>query len=69
MTMASLEEYTQFFKQFSGDSIGVSAVAPTSAFAAREMASEMARRKGARRVLEVGSGTGSIAAEVAKFLG
>jgi len=66
--MATLEEYTQFFKQYSGDSTGVSAVAPTSAFAAREMASEMARRTGPRRVLEVGSGTGSIAAEVAKLL-
>lgn len=66
--MATLQEYTQFFKEFSGDSVGVSAVAPTSAFAAREMASEMARRTGPRRVLEVGSGTGSIAAEVAKLL-
>jgi phosphatidylserine decarboxylase len=66
--MTTLEEYTQFFNQFSGDSIGVSAVVPTSPCAAREMASEMARRTGPRRVLEVGSGTGSIAAEVAQLL-
>ncbi len=65
----ALDELTYFFKQFSADSVGVSAVAPTSAFSAREMGSEIARTKGAKRVLEVGTGTGSIAVEIAKMLG
>ncbi len=67
--MTTLEEYKFFAEQFSSDSIGVSALAPTSAFAAREMGSEVARTTGRKRVLEVGSGTGSIAAEIAKMLG
>lgn len=67
--MTTIEEYKFFFEQFSSDAVGVSAFAPTSAFSAREMGSEIARTKGAKRVLEVGSGTGSIAAELAQMLG
>ena len=67
--MTTLDEYKFFIEQFSADAIGVSALAPTSAFSAREMGSEIARTNGAKRVLEIGTGTGSIAVEIAKMLG
>ena len=69
LKMTTLDEYKFFFEQYASDAIGVSALAPTSAFSAREMGSEIARTTGPKRVLEVGSGTGSIAAELAKMLG
>lgn len=64
-----MNEIKHFFKQYRENAKAVSAVSPTSSFAAREMASEMIRHPGPRRVLEVGSGTGSISTQIARLLG
>ncbi len=68
MPVSSLHESVYFLRQFSGSAASVGSLVPTSRAAARAMASEMARRRGPRRVLEVGPGTGAITAEIARHL-
>ena len=63
------EESLYFFKQFQTNFHTVGSVLPTSPFAAATMASECARHRGPKRVLEVGAGTGAITAEIVKHLG
>jgi phosphatidylserine decarboxylase len=63
------KELAQFFKQYRENRKAISALSPTSPFAGRELASEMAQQTGPRRVLEVGAGTGSISAQIACLLG
>ena len=65
----AFEESLYFFKQFQTNLHTVGAVLPTSPFAATAMASECARHRGPKRILEVGAGTGAISAEIVKYLG
>jgi phosphatidylserine decarboxylase len=66
--VSSLTESLFFLRQFSGRTASVGSLIPTSRAAARAMASEMARRRGPRRILEVGTGTGAITAEIARHM-
>lgn len=66
--MSRLTESLYFLRQFSRSTASVGSLIPTSRAAARAMASEMARRSGPRRILEVGTGTGAITAEIARHM-
>lgn len=66
MTISEKFYFARQLRQ-SFDSIG--AVIPTSRYAGRAMAAEVARRRGPKTILEVGPGTGSITAEIIKHLG
>jgi len=67
--MPNIRESLYFLRQFGRSARTVGSLIPTSRFAARAMASEMARRSGPRRILEVGAGTGAITAEIARAMG
>lgn len=61
-------ENIHFARQYAQNLAAISSVVPTSKWAGREMASEVARHRSPRRVLEVGAGTGAISAEIAPLL-
>lgn len=63
-----MRETLTFLRAFGRSAGSVGSLIPTSRAAARAMASEMARRSGPRRVLEVGPGTGAITAEIVRQL-
>ncbi|RIL08614.1 hypothetical protein DCC79_13400, partial [bacterium] len=63
-----VNEKLYFFQQFSRSIATVGSFIPTSRFAAHAMVSEMARRAGPRRILEVGPGTGPITAEIVRHM-
>ncbi len=63
-----VNEKLYFFRQFSRSIATVGSFIPTSRFAAHAMVSEMARRTGPRRILEVGPGTGPITAEIVRHM-
>jgi phosphatidylserine decarboxylase len=65
----TLNEIRQFSRTFRGDVAGVGSLIPTSPYAARAMASELARDTRPRNILEVGVGTGSVTAEIVKSIG
>jgi phosphatidylserine decarboxylase len=65
----NLNEIRQFSRTFRGDAAGVGSLIPTSPYAARALASELARDTRPRRILEAGAGTGSVTAEIIKTLG
>lgn len=60
----ALREQTYFLRNLRGSFTSIGALLPTSRYAARAMASEFARRHGARTVLEAGPGTGAITAAI-----
>ncbi len=64
-----LVESFEFFKEFIKNFKEVSAVLPTSVHAGNALAAEVARRQTAKRVLEVGAGTGAVTAQIAPHIG
>ena len=66
--MTLLNEYSFFARQLLNGATDVGALLPTSKYAARAMVSEAARRRGPRRILEVGCGTGPITSEIVNLL-
>jgi len=64
----TFQEKLYFLRQLQTSFTSIGAVIPTSRYAARMMAAEYARRSGPRQVLEVGPGTGSISAEIVRWL-
>lgn len=69
LTMPTLTENIQFFKEFFSHIAEIGAVLPTSATSASALAAEVARAKGPKRVLEVGAGTGAITAQLVHHIG
>ena len=67
--MQLLNENLQFIKEFLSHIGEIGALLPTSAFAADALAAEVARRRGPKRVLEVGAGTGAITAQLVQSIG
>lgn len=65
----SIDEKLYFMRQVREAFGSIGAIIPTSRYAARAMASEFARRRGPRAVLEAGAGTGAITAEIIRQLG
>jgi phosphatidylserine decarboxylase len=65
----TLNEIRHFSRTFRSDAAGVGSLIPTSQYAARALASELARDTRPRRILEAGPGTGSVTAEIIKTLG
>src|SRR5690349_22563564 len=68
MTVA-IGEAIYFARELGRSFRSIGAALPTSRYASRMMAAEVARRRGPKRILEVGSGTGAITAQIIKHLG
>jgi phospholipid N-methyltransferase len=64
-----LEECRAFYQQFRRQYYTTGSILPSSRSLARALASEVRRRPGPARVLEVGPGTGSVTAEILRPLG
>lgn len=60
----SLRDKYLFFQQVASDFKDVGAVFPTGGSAARALCSEIRRRRGAKRILEVGCGTGPVTEQI-----
>lgn len=60
----AFREQAYFIRNLRGSWNNIGALLPTSRYAARAMASEFARRRGPRTVLEVGAGTGAITSAI-----
>lgn len=65
----TIGEKLYFVRHLRDSFSSIGAIIPTSRYAARAMAAECARLQGPKRILEVGAGTGSITAEIIKYLG
>lgn len=64
-----LQESVYFLRGFCQAIDSVGSVWPTSSLGAQAIASEFARRRGPRRVLEVGPATGAVTAEIVRHMG
>jgi phosphatidylserine decarboxylase len=64
----SLGEKLYFWQQLTRSFDAIGGILPTSAGAARCLLAEVARRRGPRRILEVGAGTGAITRQLLKIL-
>ncbi len=67
--MPIFNENLQFVKEFLSHIGEIGALLPTSALAADALVAEIARRRGPKRVLEVGAGTGAITAQLVHAIG
>lgn len=66
--MNPLTEHREFFRQFRQRFETTGAIAPSSRFLARALASPLSGREGPLRVLEVGPGTGAVTSEIVRQL-
>lgn len=64
-----MQERIHFLTHFGRDALRIGSLTPTWRPTARALASEALRRDGPRRILEVGTGTGAVSAEIARHLG
>lgn len=62
----ALHEQITFVREFLSNLRTVGAVVPVSRYAAAALGSELARRRGPKRVLEVGAGTGAVTASLVR---
>ncbi len=67
--MRYLQECAAFYQQFRRHYYTTGSVLPSSRSLARALASEVRRRRGPARILEVGPGTGSVTVEILRLLG
>ncbi|WP_026369522.1 phosphatidylserine decarboxylase [Kallotenue papyrolyticum] len=63
-----MSEAFYFIRQLGQSFASIGAVMPTSRYAARAMAAQVARRRGPKAILEVGPGTGAITAAIVRQL-
>ncbi|MCW1969869.1 MAG: phosphatidylserine decarboxylase [Anaerolineae bacterium] len=63
-----MNEQAFFIRQLLNGAADVGALLPCSRFSGQAMVSELARRHGPANILEVGSGTGAITAEIVKIM-
>ena len=66
--MRAWAEYTQFYRQFREQYHTTGSILPSSRALGRAMTRPMRQARGARRILEVGAGTGAITAEIVRQL-
>ena len=64
-----MQERLHFLTHFGRDALRIGSLTPTWRPTARALASEALRRDGPRRILEVGTGTGAVAVEIARHMG
>ncbi len=64
----SIKESLYFMRELQRSFTSIGALIPTSPYAARAMAAQVARRRGPKRILEAGPGTGAITAAIVRAM-
>jgi phosphatidylserine decarboxylase len=65
----AIKEVWYFVRELQQSFTSIGALIPTSPYAARAMAAQVARRRGPKRILEAGPGTGPITAAIVREMG